>query len=56
MILMVVTLVRVMWAALEVIGTFMSAYLGVIFLLRHCLLKNMLALHFRSFDLNLLYR
>ena len=38
----------------DVARTFMLAYFGIIFLARHCLLKNMSALHFRTLDLMLL--
>jgi hypothetical protein len=44
----------IVWAAFDVAGTFMLAYFGVIFLARHCLLKNISALHFKILDLMLL--
>jgi hypothetical protein len=39
----------------EVYGIFILAELGVIFLIRHCLLKYIFAHHFRTFNLMFLY-
>jgi len=46
----------VVCAAGDVLATLMLTYFGVIFFLKHCLLRYILAQNFSSFDLKFLYR